>query len=130
MGKTKQFGDLQIAIMRALWALGEGTVAQVRGALTEERELAPTTVATVLSRLEKGGLIAHHTENRQFIYRPLVSKTELLRLMVTDLVEKLFQGDHTALVSHLLRESEISAGDLKRVKAMITAKEKSEGRRG
>jgi len=124
MGRTKQLGDLQIAIMRALWTLGEGTVAQVRDALTEERELAPTTVATVLSRLEKGGLIVHHTENRQFIYRPLVSKTELLRMMVKDLVERLFQGDQTALVSHLLHESEISAGDLKRVKAMIAAKEK------
>ena len=130
MNKTKQLGDLQIAIMQSLWKLREGTVAQVHAALTEERDLALTTVATVLSRLEKGGLIAHHTESRQFVYRPIVSKTELLRLMVTDLVDKLFQGDHTALVSHLLRDSEISKGDLKRVKAMIAAKEGSRGRRG
>jgi predicted transcriptional regulator len=130
MSKIKQLGDLQIAIMRALWDLGEGTVTQVRAALTNERDLAPTTVATVLSRLEKSGLVTHHTESRQFVYRPLLSKTELLRLMVTDLVEKLFQGDQTALVSHLLRESEISPGDLKRVKAMIAAKERQENRRG
>lgn len=126
-GKTKQLGDLQIAIMRALWRLEEGTVSQVHSALTEERDLAPTTIATVLSRLEKGGLIAHTTESRQYVYRPIVSKREFLRSAVSDLVEKLFQGDPAALVSHLLKESDIAAGDLQRVKAMIEVKEKQEG---
>jgi BlaI family penicillinase repressor len=122
--KTKQLGDLQISIMRVLWDLGEATVAQVQSALKDEREFATTTVATVLTRLEKSGLISHHTVDRQFVYRPLVTKIDLLRNIVSDLADKLFRGDKTALVSHLLTETEINKTDLKRVKAMIEAKEK------
>ncbi len=122
--KTKHLGELQITIIRALWDLGEATVAQVQYALRSEREFATTTVATVLMRLEKSGLIIHRTEDRQFVYRPLISKVDLLRSVFGDLAEKLFKGDRTALVSHLLNESEISKSDLKRLRAMIEAKEK------
>jgi len=81
-------------------------------------------IATVLTRLEKADMIAHRTDGRHFIYRPLVSRTQLLSSIMRDLADQLFHGDSTALVSHLLRESEIGTGDLERVKAILAAKEK------
>lgn len=124
MKKDPTLSELQMAIMRVLWDSGEATVAEVQTVLqTQNRELAPTTVATMLSRLEKRSLLTHRTENRQYVYRPLVSEREVRRSMVRDLVGQLFQGDVKALVSHLVRESEIDETDLNELKKMIAEKE-------
>jgi predicted transcriptional regulator len=117
--------ELQLAVMRVLWTAREAAVADVHAALEPERGLALTTVATVLSRLEKAGLVGRRPEGRHFLYRALVTEEEVRRSMVTGLAERLFSGDVTALVSHLLSESEIAAGDLDRVKRLIDSKQRS-----
>ena len=52
-------GDLQHAIMGVLWERGEATTAEVHEALREERGLAPTTIATMLRKMEDKGVVAH-----------------------------------------------------------------------
>lgn len=76
MNQITQLSDLQISIMLILWQRKEATVAQIHSDLQNQRPLAMTTVATVLSRLERRGLIAHRSEGRQYIYRPLISENE------------------------------------------------------
>ena len=105
--------------MRVLWDAGEATVAGVRAALSDERDRALTTIATMLSKLEKRGVVAHRTEGRQFVYRPLVSEAEVTRSMVQELTNLIFDGDASALVSHLLSEHEIDADELARLKALL-----------
>jgi len=105
--------------MRVLWDAGEATVAGVRDALSDERDRALTTIATMLSKLEKRGEVAHRTEGRQFVYRPLVSEAEVTRSMVQELTNLIFDGDASALVSHLLSEHEIDADELARLKALL-----------
>ena len=111
--------ELQLAVMRVLWERGEANVAEIWEALRPERGLAQTTVATLLSRLEKRGVVSHRREARQFVYRATVSEPQVRRVMVRELTARLFAGDVTALVSHLLSGREVSAGDLEKVKAMI-----------
>lgn len=115
--------DLQLAVMRALWK-GEAPVSDVHAALAAERGLALTTVATLLSRLEKAGLVGRRQDGRHFVYRALVTEEEVRRSMVSGLADRLFQGDLTALVSHLLEESEIASGDLERVRRLIDSKQR------
>jgi hypothetical protein len=62
--RIKRLTDLQMAIMGVLWQQGEATVTQVHTALQDERDLAATSVATLLSRLEKYGVIIHRTSGR------------------------------------------------------------------
>ena len=120
--------DLQMALMEVLWDRGEATVADVQASLLEERGLAMTTVATLLSRLEKRGVVAHRNEGRQYVFKPLVSRDVVCDSMVSALTDRLFQGDVTALLSHLLTESAISPGDLAQVRKMIERKtEKQHG---
>jgi predicted transcriptional regulator len=119
MPETHQLTGLQIAIMRALWDRGQATVAEICEALKAERGLALTTVATLLTRLEKRGVVSHETRARQFIYRPLVTEADVRHSMVRELTEKLFDGDVAAMMSHLLTEREISSGDLHRLRAML-----------
>lgn len=119
MSETHQLTDLQIAIMRVLWEKGQATVAEICDALRPERALALTTVATLMSRLEKRGVVDHETRARQFVYRSLVSESEVRRSMVSELTERLFDGDVAEMMSHLLTGREISPGDLDRIKAML-----------
>ncbi|MBI3792119.1 MAG: BlaI/MecI/CopY family transcriptional regulator [Gemmatimonadetes bacterium] len=119
MPTTHQLTDLQLAILRHLWEKGEATVADIWGALFEERGLAQSTLATVLSRLEKRGVVTHRTQARQFVYRALITEAEARHSMVSELTERLFEGDVPALVSHLIAEQEVSPGDLNKIRAML-----------
>ncbi|MCC6319066.1 MAG: BlaI/MecI/CopY family transcriptional regulator [Gemmatimonadaceae bacterium] len=111
--------DLQLAIVRLLWTKGECTVVDVQEGLLPARPLAQTTVATLLTRLEKRGVVSHRTAGRQFIYRAEVTEPEVRRSMVGELTNSLFAGQPTALISHLLVERELGADELGEVKRMI-----------
>lgn len=115
--------SLQLAVLRSLWERGEASVGEVHADLAIERELAPTTVATLLKRLEARGLLDHRAEGRQFIYRALVDSDEVGRTMTTELVDDVYAGDVKELFAHLLDETEVSASDLKAIKRMISRAE-------
>ena len=100
-------------------------MAQVHNALQRERGLAMTTVATVLSRLEKRGLLKHRSEGRQYMYRAVVTEPEVREQMLSEITDRLFDGDVTELVTHLISEKGISSGDLARVKALIEESEET-----
>ncbi len=108
--------------MRVLWERKEATAAEVHAALLAERGLAPTTIATMLRKMEKKGVVAHRTEGRQFVYEPIVTESEVRRSMVAELTDHLFQGDAAALVSHLLDEGGIDSRELGRIRSMIRSR--------
>lgn len=119
--RKTQLSDLQLAVMRALWSLGEATTAEVVADLAGERGLAHTTVATLLTRLEKRGVVAQRRDGRSWIYSARLSEAEVQRSMVADLVASLFGGDSTALVAHLVSADEVTAGDLAAIRARLRA---------
>ncbi|MEM9453066.1 MAG: BlaI/MecI/CopY family transcriptional regulator [Myxococcota bacterium] len=116
---TEHLGKLQLAIMRVLWAAGESTVAEVHRALEPSHGLAPTTIATMLKKMEGKGVVVHRTEGRRFIYRPIVSESTVTRSMVADLKERLFGGSAAALVSHLLQSHEVDDEELAELRRQI-----------
>lgn len=123
MSPRNKLAALQLAIMQVLWERGEATVADVREALSADRDLAHTTVATMLVKLEKKGHVAHRSVGRAFLYRPLLEPDQVKSSMLTDLVQQLFRGDVTQLMTHLLDESPVTREDLARLKALIAEKE-------
>ncbi len=128
-GETPFLTDLQMAVMRILWERGSATAADITEALKPSRGLAQTTIATILSRLEKRGVVRHETVARQFVYYADLSEPEATRSMVSELTERLFDGDVTALVTHLISAKEFSRGDLAKVKALIAEHETRKERR-
>ena len=119
--------ELQLSLMRVLWARGEASTAEVAEALRDERDLAHTTVATLLTRLEKRGLLSSRREGRALLYRPLVSETEVQRSMVGRLLDRLFAGRPSALVSHLLDARSVDAAELAELQALLKQR-REEGR--
>lgn len=112
--------ELQIDLMRVLWARGETSTADIAEALAAQRGIKHTTVATLLTRLEKRGVVAQRRDGRQLIYRALVSESEVRRSMVAGLLSSLFGGDANALVSHLVDEKDIAPGDLDRLRKALS----------
>ena len=115
--------DLQLDVMRALWVRGEASTADVVADLDDRRALAHTTVATLLTRLEKRGLVAVRREGRQLYYRAQVAEGDVNRSMVTGLIASLFGGDAKGLLAHLLSEREIAPGDIEQVRKLLAKKE-------
>ena len=114
-----QLTELQLAILRVLWDRGEATVQDIWEALHAERGLAQTTVATMLSRLERRGVVTRRAQSRQYRYRAAVTEREVQHSMVGELTERLFDGDVTALVQHLLTGEDVSPGDIAKIRDMI-----------
>ncbi len=130
MERIKQLTNLQMAVMSVLWQQGEATVAQVHTNLQKEHGLAPTTVATILSRLEKYGILTHRTQGRQYVYRPLLSQSEARRSRLAQVVDQFFRGNPADLVYHLLNESEVDDEDRERILALIESKEREKDNDG
>jgi predicted transcriptional regulator len=112
---------LQLSLMRALWSAGEATVAEVVQAVRDERALAHTTVSTLLTRLEKRGVVAAERDGRQIVWRPLVSESQVRQSMVSGLLATLFEGRASDLLSHLLKGDEIAPDDLARIRQLLDA---------
>ena len=92
---------LELECLKALWRIGHGTVKDVRGIVTENRNLAYTTVMTVLDRLVKRGRVERRKQGRSFLYTPLVGKQELRRLAVQTLIDSFFDGSREELLAFL-----------------------------
>ncbi len=123
MHDVQALTELQLAILQVLWDRSEATTQDIHSRLHAERGLALTTVATLLSRLEKRGILEHRKDGRQYVYRALVTRPEVRRSKIRELTETLFEGDAAALISHLVRSDETGESDLERIKAMISRAE-------
>lgn len=119
MAETVGLTGLQLSILQVLWERGEATTQEVWEGIAERRPLALTTVATLLSRLERKRVLAHRRRGRQNVYRPTVTRAEVRHSKVRDLTESLFDGDPAALVSHLVRADEVDAAELARIRSLI-----------
>jgi predicted transcriptional regulator len=123
MSKKHHLASLQLAIMQVLWEQGEATVGEVREALAATRPLAYTTVGTMLAKMERNGQVSHRTQRRVNVYRPAVERGQVSRLMVSDLAARLFGGDLTEMVSHLLDAADVSPAEISQLKKLIRDKE-------
>ena len=127
MKAPRNLGDLQLAILRALWQRSNASVAEVHEAL-RDRGLALTTIATMLRKMEEKGLVSHREQGRQFLYRATVDPEAVQRNLVGELVAKLFDGDPLALVNHLVRAGEIQLDELDDLRAAVADAERKQRR--
>lgn len=94
---------LELECLKALWRLGNGSVKDVRGVLTENRSLAYTTVMTVLDRLVRRGAVERKKDGRAFIYAAILEREQARRLAVKELLDIYFGGSEDALRAYLDR---------------------------
>ncbi len=119
-------GELQAAVMNVVWELGEATVGQVREQLADQRELAYTTVLSVLQKLEKAGWLKHRSDGRSYVYLPRKSRSDAGRSAVRHFTERMFGGDPLVLFEHLLDDDRLTAAELAELRKMIERRRKEQ----
>ena len=111
------FTDRELDVMNVLWQNGSATVTEVRDALHDT--LAYTTVLTVLRTLEEKGYVTHEEEGRAHRYSPTVEREAAAGSAVGKMLKKLFGGSPELMLTHLVADRKLSAGDLKRMRKLI-----------
>jgi predicted transcriptional regulator len=113
----------ELEIARILWKLGGATARQVLEALPEERELDFKTVQTYLRRLEAKGYACGRKAGRSKRYVPRVPAKQVIREVIDDLVERVFDGEALPLLQHVIRDRGLSDGDIRRLREMLASLE-------
>lgn len=122
--KLHRLGDLQLQIMKVLWARGEAAVADIQAAVPGGEQLAYTTVATMLRKMETRGLVAHRTDGRSFVYRASIGEDKVSQGMTDHVLDRLFGGSVAALLNNLLTTREVSRDELVRLEKLIAQRKK------
>jgi BlaI family transcriptional regulator, penicillinase repressor len=110
-------GELEIA--RVVWDLGEATLGQVFEACLKERKIDYATVQTYLNRLVTKGYLKTRPEGRTKLYRPKVQPSQVIRETVNDLLKRLFGGNTSLLVRHLIDDDKLTAKDVQDLRGLL-----------
>lgn len=110
---------LQLAVLHVLWEEGEATTHDVWSRVSAQRPLALTTIATILSRLERKKVLEHRREGRQYVYWATVSRHDVRRSKIRDLVETLFDGNPAELVGHVVEADGIDEDGIQRLLMLL-----------
>lgn len=109
-------------MMNIIWRLGSCTVSQVQEALLPERELAYTSVSTIIRILEQKGFLASEKTGRAHLYSAAISKQAYQHLSLEQLVTKVFDDTPSLLVQRLLDSDNLSEAELARIRALLRSR--------
>ena len=119
--KSEHLTRLELEIMNVLWEVGPANVQTVQQGL--ERELAYTTVQTMLNILHKKGRVKRTLKDRAYLYKAAVSRKEVVSHTVSDLVDRLFGGSAESLVMSLVETKHLTPEKLAKLNKLIAKAE-------
>jgi predicted transcriptional regulator len=122
MEEERLLTEAELDIMDALWQAREGTVREIMAHLPPGRELAYTTVATMLRILEQKGFATSRLEQRKLVYAPALERQPYERRGLRHVVQRLFGGDPLSLVRALVDDTEMSEAELAELQALVDEK--------
>jgi BlaI family transcriptional regulator, penicillinase repressor len=115
---------LELEIMNVLWEIGPANVQAVQGHL-KSRELAYTTVQTMLNVLDRKGKVKRRLKDRAFIYRPVLSRQKAVTQAVGDMLDRFFGGSADRLVMNLVETRHLTPGKLAEIQELLTGESDS-----
>jgi BlaI family transcriptional regulator, penicillinase repressor len=120
MNQIKQVLTAQeLEIMKVVWRLGPVTVRQVYEDLLKHRRIAYTTVMTMMNIMESKGFLKKKQGDKAFVYAPSKPERQVLRAMVREFVDRVFNGAAEPLVAHLVEDERLTAGELNEIRRTI-----------
>lgn len=117
--EAKLLTETELELMNIIWKLEQATVAEVMAHLPKDRELAYTSVSTIMRILEQKGVLRARKEGRGHMYIPILQKSDYESKTVKHVVERVFDGTPVNLVRQLLDSVHLDEGDLKELKKLI-----------
>jgi predicted transcriptional regulator len=112
--------DAELAILRVLWARGPSTVRQIAEVLVEGgRETGYTTVLKLLQIMTEKGIVVRDESARTHIYAPASTQDQTQRQMVTDLLDRVFDGSAAQLVMQALAAKKTTPEELAEIRKLL-----------
>lgn len=122
--KTEGLTPLELEIMKVLWETGPANVQTVQQAL--HRELAYTTVQTMLNVLQRKKKVRRTLKDKAYFYRPAVSRSQASGHAVSDLIDRMFGGSAESLVMSLVETRHLTAEKLARLNKLVEKEARSD----
>lgn len=119
MAKRPALAKSELEVARIVWRLGEATVREVLDALPPKRGLDFATVQTYLRRLASKGYLRVRQRGRTNVYASSVEPGRVLRELIDDFVDRVFDGDTLPLVQHLIQGAELSDDEIDRLQRAL-----------
>jgi len=120
--KNATLTEQELEIMKIVWQRETATVRDVYETLLERRKIAYTTVMTMMKILEKKGYLKRRLQDRAYIYRPSQPQTVVLRKMVQEFVNRVFNGSAEPLLVHLVKNRCLSEKELQELMRLVREK--------
>jgi predicted transcriptional regulator len=121
--KTSTLTAHELELMKIVWGHEEAvTVRDVYEELRTRRPVAYTTVMTSLKTLEQKGHLKATQQDRAYLYRPARPKHQVIKEMVQDFVNRVFNGSSRPLVMHLLEDDQLSESEIREITRMLGKK--------
>ena len=117
-----QISDAEFEVMDVIWKYAPISTNEITDRLAKTKDWSPKTIYTMLSRLEKKGVIVHEKESRVFVYTPCVRKEDYIE--AETLANRFFDGAMNQMVVSFLDQKELSAEDLDELQRVLDRKRK------
>jgi BlaI family transcriptional regulator, penicillinase repressor len=122
--------DGELEILRALWERGPSSLSEICEVLRRERDVATTTVATILRIMFEKGLVRRKRAARGHQWSAAVTQNAAAQSMVGKLVDGIFDGSASRLVTHLVEAGRLSDKELAELRTLIESDSKQVSRKG
>ena len=119
-------GETEMEVLHLVWELGHATVADVRERMLRHRDVAYTTVMTVMKNLADKGYLQFEKEGVTYVYSAARAPEDVRRSLLGELMEKVFKGSPGALVQTLVASEKLSDAEREEIKRIIDQMEEDD----
>ncbi|NGP75874.1 BlaI/MecI/CopY family transcriptional regulator [Balneolaceae bacterium YR4-1] len=112
-------GETEMEVLHHVWEMGEATVKDVKKRIMNDRQVAYTTVMTVMKNLADKGYLKYRKDGVTYVYSPAQEPESVRFNLVKELVKKVFKGSPTELVQTLVEGEELSDTDRSEILKLI-----------
>ncbi|MEZ4827457.1 MAG: BlaI/MecI/CopY family transcriptional regulator [Bacteroidia bacterium] len=117
--ELKLLTPLELKVMNILWGMKKAFVKDIIAKWPENSEPAYNTISTIVRILEEKGYVGHDSQGRSHQYYPLITKSKYQKRLISNVLDNVFSGSLTGMVSSLLDNEKISADELNELKRLI-----------
>jgi BlaI family transcriptional regulator, penicillinase repressor len=114
-----RLGRMELAIMNVVWSRGRATVQEVKDSFAYDKPVAYSTVLTMMRKLETKGYLKHEVADRTYVYLPTLSRADVRKGLLGDLLDRLFEGSPTLLVNNLIEQKHFNRKELDKIRKLI-----------
>lgn len=122
MKNLPQISDAEFEVMDIIWKYAPISTNEITDRLAKTKNWSPKTIYTMLSRLEKKGVIVHEKESRVFVYTPCVKKDDYLAAGSRTLADRFFDGAMKQMVVSFLDQKDLTPEELDELQSILDKK--------